>query len=351
MSRKCLISAGQLFSLLLVSSLIIMVTTNSTWTGGGDFLDNIISCAIAFAVNFIAVIPLGLLYRRKPTMNILDHGYHLTGWFGTVIALFYGLYFLTIDCYYLSVFQVFNANMIEPEMPSWLIVIAVLVVAVYAAWKGVESISRTSVFILVMLLIGFLFILVTSIPQVKSENFKPLLYNGWDQTIQSTMLFLGRSTGIATLAILLPATKGNKTIGFTVWNVVTYLLMSIIMVIMVGVLGNAIQTQMFPMHTLAAISGIGPFQRMDSIFLGIWLMGVFIKGGAVAVGIISVLITKSVALQHLFFDVYLLAPLTLFASFVIPLILLLIDTIKCKNKTIRRMEETLEVQHENSALD
>jgi len=46
-----------------------------------------------------------------------------------------------------------------------------------------------------------------------------------------------------------------------------------------------------------------------------------------------------------------LAPLTLFASFVIPLILLLIDTIKCKNKTIRRMEETLEVQHENSALD
>ena len=166
MSRKCLISAGQLFSLLLVSSLIIMVTTNSTWTGGGDFLDNIISCAIAFAVNFIAVIPLGLLYRRKPTMNILDHGYHLTGWFGTVIALFYGLYFLTIDCYYLSVFQVFNANMIEPEMPSWLIVIAVLVVAVYAAWKGVESISRTSVFILVMLLIGFLFILVTSIPHI-----------------------------------------------------------------------------------------------------------------------------------------------------------------------------------------
>ena len=49
-------------SLLLVSSLIIMVTTNSTWTGGGDFLDNIISCAIAFAVNFIVVIPLGVLY-------------------------------------------------------------------------------------------------------------------------------------------------------------------------------------------------------------------------------------------------------------------------------------------------
>ena len=64
------------------------------------------------------------------------------------------------------------------------------------------------------------------------------------------MLFLGRSTGLATLAILLPATKGNKKIGFTVWNVVTYLLMSIIMVIMVGVLGNAIQTQMFPIYTL-----------------------------------------------------------------------------------------------------
>ena len=61
------------------------------------------------------------------------------------------------------------------------------------------------------------------------------------------MLFLGRSTGLATLAILLPATKGKKKIGFTVWNVITYLLMSIIMVIMVGVLGNAIQTQMFPM--------------------------------------------------------------------------------------------------------
>lgn len=79
--------------------------------------------------------------------------------------------------------------------------------------------------------------------------------------------------------------------------------------------------------------------------------GFFIIGGAIAVGLISVLITKSVARSICFFDVYLLAPLTLFASFVIPLILLLIDTIKCKNKTIRRMEETLEVQHENSALD
>ena len=146
---------------------------------------------------------------------------------------------------------------------------------------------------------------------------------------------------------------------------------------MVGVLGNAIQTQMFPMHTLSSIAGIGPFQRMDSIFFGIWLMGVFIKiaidlylfsncmqdvfhvkqggyfiiGGAIAIGIFSIIITKSVALQHLFFDVYLLVPLTLFASFIIPLIFLLIDTVKCKNKTIRNMEKTLEVQDESSTLD
>ncbi len=377
MSRKCVIGAGPLFSLLLVSSLIIMITVNSTWTGGGDFLDGVISCAIAFAANFIAVIPLGLLYRRKPTMNILDHGYYLTGWFGGVLALFYGFYFLTVDCYYLSVFQVFNANMIDPEMPSWLIVIAVLAAAVYAAWKGVESITRASVFILVMLLAGLAFILLTSIAQVKPENFKPVLYNGWEQTIRSTMLFLGRSTGLATLAVVLPVTKGGKKTGFAVWNIVTYVLMSAIIVIMVGVLGNALQIQMFPMHTLAAVSGIGPFQRMDSVFLGIWLLGVFIKiavdlylfgscmqrvfrirrggffiiGGALAVGAVSVLITKSVALQHLFFDIYLLAPLTLLASFVIPLVLLLIDTLKSKNKSIRLMEETLEVQNENRALD
>ena len=319
----------------------------------------------------------GLLYRRKPTMNILDHGYHLTGWLGPIIAIFYGLYFLTIDCYYLSVFQVFNANMIDPEVPSWAIIIAVLVVAVYAAWKGVECISRTAAFILVMVLIGLLFIFITVTPQVKTENFKPILYNGWNQTIRGTILFLGRSTGLATMAILLPTTKGNKKIGFTIWNIATYLFLSLMMVVMVGVLGNSIQTQMFPMHTLASMAGVGPLQRMDSIFLGVWLMGVFIKvaidlylfgscmqrvfhikrggyfilGGAVAVGVFSVVITKSIALQHLFFDIYLLAPLTLFAAFVIPVVLLFIDTIKGKNKSIHHMEETLEVQDEGKALD
>ena len=83
MSRKCLISAGQLFSLLLVSSLIIMVTTNSTWTGGRRFFLTIsFHVPLRFSKLYCGD-SIGSVISRRPTMNILDHGYHLTGWFGT----------------------------------------------------------------------------------------------------------------------------------------------------------------------------------------------------------------------------------------------------------------------------
>ncbi len=372
-----MISSGQLFGLLTVNSLILMVSTNSIWLGGSDLLDQVISCSVLLVLNFIVVIPLGLLYRRKPTMNILDYGDYLTGWFGTAITFFYGLYFLIVNCYYLSAFQVFNSNMVNPEVSSWAIITAVLAVAIYTAWKGLESISRTAAFILVMVLIGLLFIFITVTPQIRTENFKPILYDGWHQTIQGTILFFGRSTGIATLAILLPMANGNKKIGFTIWNIVTYLLMSIMLVIIVGVLGNAIQTQLFPVYTLASMAGVGSLQRLDSILLVVWLMGALIKVsvdlylfgmcmqrifrikwgglfiilGAIIVGIVSIIITKSAVLQRLFFHVYLMAPLTLFAAFIIPFVLLLIDTVKCKNRTIRRAATTLEVKHESYGVD
>ena len=57
----------------------------------------------------------------------------------------------------------------------------------------------------------------------------------------------------------------------------------------------------------------------------------FYHRGAMAVGIISVPFANQLRCS-IYFDVHLLAPLTLFCIFVIPLILLLIDTIKCKNK-------------------
>lgn len=375
MRERCVISAGQLFGLLLAGRLILMVTTNSVWSGGGDFLDNVIACALACAITFIAVIPLWLLHRRHPTLSVLEQGDSFAKGVGAAVGLFYGIYFLVMDCYYLSVFEVFNANMVNPELPSWMIVFAILIVAVYAVWKGVESLARAAVLILVIVLLGLGIILATTAPSINGYYFKPVFYNGWEQTLQSTILFLGRGTGIATLAVLLPRAKGRRKIGFALWNVLAYLFMGVILTVMVGVLGNAVQTQMFPMHTLAAIAGIGPFQRMDSLFLWIWLMGTFLKiaidlylftvcmkqvfgvkqgiyftiGGAVFVGVAAVVIIGSVEIQRVFFNVYLLAPLTLGAAIGIPLILLVADLIR--GRTQQKNQQKLEVRHESGALD
>ncbi len=350
------ISAQQLFAMLIVLRIVIMMTADTVLLGGENLIDNVLSCAIALGMNGVLILPLYALNRRGRGTNLLEKSYGLFGRMGALVAGFYILYFLFVDCYYLSFFHVFTVNVLDPKIPSWLIVAAVIAVAVYAAFQGLEAIARTSLLVLVVILASLGFLFFATLSRVDMENVPPLLYRGTGQMWVGVLQFLGRSTGFSILAMLLPQTTGNRKLGFVVWNLVIYGVLSLALFILSASMGSYTNTQLFPFYLLAEVGGIGPFQRLDTVFIGVWISGLFLKialdlylisrcmiqmagartgkasivGAAVAVGVAAVFVSNTRALYQLVFSLKVILPFTFGAAFLVPLILLIVDITKGK---------------------
>ena len=366
MQKQYRISAGQLFSILFVNQSVIMLTHNTLLGGGENMVDNILSALLALVLNFVLILPLYFLHRRNPQENVLETGERLVGKPGAILlAVFYGLYFMAIDSYYLSFFQIFLNNIMEPLMPVWLVALAFVAVVCYAAYLGIEAIARIAGFALAIILIGMVWIGVALLPKIQWINYDPFLYNGPKQLFTGTALFLARSTGFSTMALLLPRVSGKKKLKFCIWNTGIYCLMIFLLLGMVGVGGSYLKNQLFPVYTAASLADAGVLERLDVVFITIWVAGPFIqmstdaylfmtclrkvankKTSRIALPVASLLVaalavavTYSLPLQKVFYGVPLLFTITITAAVGIPLVLLIVDLIRKKKRVPEKAQK------------
>ena len=56
-----------------------------------------------------------------------------------------------------------------------------------------------------------------------------------------------------------------------------YVVVCLAIVVIVGAMGDFVKTQFFPIYAASSIAEIGIFRRLDSIYLSIFTMGIFVK--------------------------------------------------------------------------
>lgn len=364
MTKKSVITVPQLFGMLFISRMIVNITYNPYMASQGDVVDHLLSAGIAYLLTFALVIPVYLLYKRRPGMNLADNAYYLLGGKTAIaVVMLYVLYFLLVSCYTLSLFDSFVTNVMSPKVPLLVLSIAIMITACYGAWKGIEALARSSGIILIGVCIALIFLICALLPMIEPENYPPFLYDGPQYMTNGVFLMIARTSCIPVLAMLLPLVKGNVKKGIFVWNTATYLVIAAMIFTMIGCLGDYLKTQVFPIYAATSVAEIGMFKRLDALFLGIWTTGLFVKmalflylislcftrmwgkkagkisilaGGAVIVAV-SVLLVESRDLSRFIYDWRFLLPCTLLVSVVIPLVLLAVDSVKK-----RREEQKLE---------
>ena len=81
------ISAGQLFTLAFLSRIIIMITVDSRLSGGQDLLDLTFSALWYLGLNLVLILPVWLLHRRYPKLDILEVSCYSLGKWGKGAAV------------------------------------------------------------------------------------------------------------------------------------------------------------------------------------------------------------------------------------------------------------------------
>ena len=169
------ISCRQICFIMLVytavSKFVIYPTYLSYYTGR----DLLFSALLNFAVQGVIVWSVSYLCSRTDkTFFVL-----LKDTFGTVVArIFYGLFalfFILSAIVPLFEQKVYVHDIFYDMLPSLLVFLPVFFFLVYASSKPFENIGRCADICLPLFLISMLLILVMSLPEVKFDNFLPVL--------------------------------------------------------------------------------------------------------------------------------------------------------------------------------
>lgn len=277
-SKASKITVTQFFLLLFLSRIMVNITYNPYLNGSGKMFDHILSCLVSFAITFIIFIPTYILYKRYPTLSILEEANSLLGKLGIVVAAIFALYFLLISSYALSIYTMFMKNVIMPQTSVFVVCIAVVVVSLYAALKGIEGLARAGMLILVLSLAALIFLILALIPSVDTLNYTPLLYDGNNQFLDGINIMLSRTSAVALIAIFIPfIKKGSLKAGFISWNIGVYSLMALLILVIVGSQGNFLEAHIFPIYAAFNDVSVGFWGRLDIFYLGIWTSGLFIR--------------------------------------------------------------------------
>lgn len=354
MSKNTKISVAQLFILLFLSRMIVTVTYSTYVADISKMWCMSIASLCGLILTLVMVLPVYFLYRTDNRLTVADNGYALLGRGGAVIAIIYGFYFLWVILYTLSLFNLFVTDLMNPSISVIALSVAVVIASAYGAWKGIEAIARTSTIILFAVIIALIFVICTLFNKIDVYNYTPINWGNGGDIGDAVLSMLARNSCIPAMAMLLPFANGKIKRGIVAWGVFVYFTIAVMVFIIVGVLGDYLKTQVFPVYSLTSLAQWGVLQRLDGAFLGIWTAGIFIKAAlmiylisacvkriwgeiagrisivasAVVVLVVSLLFSTNSNIMSIFFNNYILIAATGITAVVIPLLLLIIKKIK-----------------------
>ena len=358
-----LLRSSQLYGAMFVSQLLMILTLNTVLSGGGRMQDFIPAALLTFVGNFIFILPAAFLFKKYPGKNVLDIADLLLGKGASVVRLLYGTYFVFLAAYYLSLFQLFLANVMDPRQSLAGVAAAVMGVAVYSALRGIEAVVRAAAIVGAFTVLGCVILLFILFPRFEEVEFLPFFEEGMQPIFTGALLILGRTGSFVLWGFLAPYTSGKKGKGYLAWNFAIYIFTTLILAAAIGALGANLDAWLFPIYSASAFAQTGLLQSMDTLFIAMWVFGLLAKlsmnlitlqmsfqgrkrrkkwpvfCAAAAASALALLICQFVELQQLFFGLWLLLPATGITAVGIPLFLLLVSGWKGRKRGVT-YEET-----------
>lgn len=284
MEKQSYIAPGQVIMSLVVIRLLFSTTHFISLHAGRSIQDVLLALPISFLISLLSALPLLALLRHHRGKDPIECAINLYGrGAGIVTGLLYFLFFAFNNWMTQTVFQFYFIDNVISEMKSYGILLPLLVIAVYAVYRGAESITRFGrivfiIFALVMVVLAAS--LIPSIPPSVGARFLlPLFYNGPGIFLKELMAQFNSGMQIINLAFFAPFFRSGVKLGkvYLKWNIITYIMIGILFTLCVAVLGPFGANQFFPLQYLAAQSTISVFDRLDSLFSMSWMLNVILE--------------------------------------------------------------------------
>jgi spore germination protein KB len=256
--------------------MVVFLPVVTTGEAGRDaWLAAIIAVVGGMAVGALAAV----LAARFPGQSIGGLARSAAGIPGLVLATIYGSYFFFIAVAEVSLFSRLLVAVNLPRTPSWAVILPILVIAVYGAALGPDTVGRSSE-ILITFLLASLFLALVLLPisgQVDLGLLRPVLLRGLRPVLTSTVnpiLWFAVSAG-SVLAIgkyCEPQRLIKSVVAGTAISGALLIAMALVAITTLGA-GEAVD-QVSPLLAVArTVFFAGLAERIDVLLLSVLMIG------------------------------------------------------------------------------
>lgn len=270
------ISGLQLFCLLFLSRIFLALSRTGA-SEGTTLSATIVSLLIDTLLAFLILIPFFYCMRRRQS-GLLELAFERNKTFGRIVA-----FLLFIPCLYFAAETVFQFGFYYREYimenTGALVIAFLMALAVaYAAFIGLEGIARMSFLVFVVAVVTFFLIGLGA-----SGNYEPIYLRALGFPVNSGVFSQALDTfsyffDLIALMVVYGNTVGKRARGFVFANVLGTAVVAGLSVMVTTALGDGLFPHVsFPVHTLAGISELSIFQRLDAGYLIVWTLLSFVR--------------------------------------------------------------------------
>lgn len=280
MEKKSVISSYQIVLLLVLSRLLFATIYIAPLKAGNSIQDLLPALGVGFLTNLVAAVPLLLLLRRHPGHDLVECASKILGRAGGVAAaILYGAFFLAYASWITGTYDNYFSNAVVAEASPGSLNILMLLICVYGAYKGIETIARFGSVTAILYILAMLLICLVLIPEVDPGLLKPMFYGGPGLLLRASMTNYTLGVQAVLLGFLAAFQKQGKSIGkaYAAWDAVSTVLLGILLFFIVTVTGAAGARWFDALQFLSTIFSISVFERLDGIMLVPWALSVILS--------------------------------------------------------------------------
>jgi spore germination protein (amino acid permease) len=279
MEKKSYISSGQIILVLLVTRLLFSTTYQSSLDAGNSIQDILPSIIINFVTNIVIAVPIFMLLKRHPGHDLVECASKAFGkGISFIVAMLYYLFFLFYAISYTGNFDNLFVNSLIPNVSVPLTTFLLLIVCVYGVIKGIESIARVGSVAAIFYLISLVVLFISVLPLVNLGYLKPLFYNGPKYMIGATAINYSLSIQIICIAFLTSFQRqgGSTKKTYHIWNLVSMLTLFVLEFFIVTTMGAFGSEQFDPLQVLSSLTSYNIFQSLNAVDFIPWILNTII---------------------------------------------------------------------------
>ena len=274
------INSAQILASLLVCRFftLLVAVPNSRYTleGGGSLLAPLLSGGAML----LLILPLISLMKKFPGKSLSAMAGEYSPLLRKVILLWELLFCLLSAIGTASQSEYFVSTALYPDAKRQWVLLLFLLVVWYMAAMGLESISRVSLLVCGLILLSFALIFSGVAEQLDWLELTSPLLNSAEKLSMTTLAYWGQNMELVLLGILQPFCVKPDFKKDSLSFLFSGLLVSeTVIFFTTAVLGSYGKTRMFPVYTLAALSGHGFFSRLDYLHIINWTFACLLRCG------------------------------------------------------------------------